>query len=337
MSTTPKSPFAASASAPGKGEIVLSLLPPKRPVLTTFSYQYPLKLVAPNFHTAPNDGHPVNIVFLLTYGGGIVGGDKISLSVSITTSTRLILVTQGSTKIFKSPTRDVISGQSLDVHIASNAALCYLPDPTQPFGESVYEQTQTFHVAPDGTSSVCVLDWVTEGRKARGESWSLWRWRGRNEVRQPVANSQTGEASEKLLLRDSVILTDDGLGHVNGLKDKTDDMGVFGTLILSGNVFKALGQYFLHEFSQIPRIGAKKWTIAEENEKLTPDQLERDRRQQQERIDGLLWTAANVRGLVLVKFGARDVEGARKWLSSMIRDEGSVEKHFGDQALFCLR
>ena len=337
MSAKPKSPFAASASEPGKGEIILSLLPPKRPVLTTFSYQYPLKLVAPNFHTAPNDGHPVNIVFLLTYGGGIVGGDKISLSVSIAASTRLILVTQGSTKIFKSPTRDVVSGQSLDIRIASDAALCYLPDPTQPFGESVYEQKQTFHVAPDGTSSVCVLDWVTEGRKARGESWSLWRWQGRNEVRQPITSSQAGKTSEKLLLRDSVILTDDGLGHVNGLKDKTDGMGIFGTLILSGNVFRGLGEYFLHEFSQIPRIGAKNWTIGEDTEIQIPDQLKRDHRQQQERADELLWTAANVRGLVLVKFGARDVEGARKWLSGMIRDEGSVEKYFGDQALFCLR
>ena len=336
MSTISSSPFGASTSLPGKGEIVISLLPPKKPVLTTFNYQYPLKLVAPKSHSAPSDDHPVSTVFLLTYGGGIVGGDKISLSVSLATATRLILVTQGSTKIFKSTTRDIVSGQTLDVRIAPHAALCYLPDPTQPFGESVYEQKQTFYVEPDGTSNLCVLDWVTEGRKARGESWNLWRWQGRNEVRQHPATAHP-EGPGKLLLRDSVILSDDAHGSINGLKDKTDNMGVFGTLIIAGNMFKGIGDYFMAEFSKIPRIGAKRWTAVEENEKQTPEQVKRDRRQQQERGDGLLWTAANVRGLVLVKFGARDLEGARRWLYDMITAEGSVEKFFGDQALFCLR
>jgi len=38
-----------------------------------------------------------------------------------------------------------------------------------------------------------------------------------------------------------------------------------------------------------------------------------------------------------VKFGARQVDGARQWLGDMIRQEGSVEKEFGHQALIGLR
>ena len=333
MPALPKSPFAASTSAPGKGEIVLEILPPQRPVLTTVNYQYPLKLVAPKSHTSPDGGHPVNVVFLLTYGGGLVGGDKISLSVTLTPASRLVLVTQGSTKIFKSPSREIVSRQGLDVKIAAHAALCYLPDPTQPFGESVYEQKQIFHLDPGGTSSLCVLDWVTEGRKARGESWSLWRWQGRNEVRE---FSEASKAPGRLLLRDSLIMTDDAFGHVTGLNAKADNLGVFGTLILSGNLFESLASYFMDEFNKTPRIGAKNWTTME-NKSNSIEDTERSQRQHQERADGVLWTAANVRGFGLVKFGAREVEGARRWLNSMISREGSVEKHFGEQALFCVR
>ena len=72
----PPSPFSVSTSVPGKGIIKLSLLPPSKQVLTGLSYQYPLKLIAPDPHNAPNEQQdPVTVVFILTYGGGLVGGD----------------------------------------------------------------------------------------------------------------------------------------------------------------------------------------------------------------------------------------------------------------------
>ncbi len=180
----PPSPFAVSTSVPGEGFIELSLLPLRKQVLKTLTYQYPLKLISPDPHWAPNEvKDPVTVVFLLTYGGGLVGGDRINLRVDIAEKTRLVLLTQGSTKIFKSTSRTVVSGQTLSVSVGNGAALCYLPDPTQPFGESVYEQCQTFCIDARGSSSLCVLDWVIEGRKARGESWTLHSWRGKNEVR----------------------------------------------------------------------------------------------------------------------------------------------------------
>jgi urease accessory protein len=332
----PKSPFSASTSVPGEGVIELSLLPPRKQVLTTLTYQYPLKLIAPDPHEAPNEAqHPVTVVFLLTYGGGLVGGDKINLHVQLADQTNLVLVTQGSTKIYKSPSRDVVSGQTLNVTFGKEAALCYLPDPTQPFGESVYEQRQTFHLDSKAGSSLCVLDWVTEGRKARGESWTLHSWKGRNEVRERVPG---GDGKGRLLVRDTVMLSDDPLaGQEQGLLEKTNGMGVFGTLILFGPVFKALAGHFLREFSSQPRIGGKNWSSEANETNKTPEESHRERRRHQEQAAGLLWTAANVRGFVLVKFGAIEADGARKWLGEMLRHEGSVEKEFGHQALFCLR
>ena len=82
MTALPKSPFAPSSATAGAGGLKLSLLPPGRQVLTTCTYQYPLKLVVPDPHHAHEDKH-VTVVFLLTYGGGLVGGDKIDLRVEL--------------------------------------------------------------------------------------------------------------------------------------------------------------------------------------------------------------------------------------------------------------
>ena len=333
----PPSPFAPTTSSPGSGRVLVASLPPGKQVLSTFTYQYPLKLIAPDPHVSPETAkHPVTVVFLLTYGGGLVGGDKISLDIVLTDYTRLVLLTQGSTKIFKSASRSVSSGQLLNVTVGRQASLCYLPDPTQPFGESVYEQRQTFYVDPGAGSSLCVLDWVSEGRRARCESWTLWSWKARNEFRQAGGD---GNGRDQLLLRDSVMLDDNsvGLARVSGLTAKTDGMGIFGTLILHGPTFKDLGDFFIEEFLNMPRIGAKDWS----SEKLQPTDLLlhefRQARQLLEKADSLLWTAARVRSFVVVKFGARETDGARTWLRTMIKHEGSVERQFGHQALLCLR
>src|ERR1700709_1836830 len=98
----PISPFAASSPAAGTGEIILNLLPPGRQVLQRCTYQYPLKLIAPDPHYSSEDKH-VTVAFLLTYGGGLVGGDQISLKAELQNGSKLILLTQGGTKIFKSP------------------------------------------------------------------------------------------------------------------------------------------------------------------------------------------------------------------------------------------
>ena len=316
----PKSPFADSSVLSGHGEIILSLLTSKRQVLTKCTYQYPLKLISPDPHEA--NEIPVTVAFLLTYGGGLIGGDKINVKISLAQSTRLVLLTQGSTKIFKSPRRDVISGQTLNVHIGNRASLCYLPDPTQPFGESVFDQRQNFFIHPD--SSLCMLDWVSEGRKARGESWDLWRWQGRNEIRDLETS--------RLILRDSVAL--DSIDHHTGLEEKTNHHGVLGTLILYGPVFAGLGDLIIAEFMSQPKIGNKSWK--EDHEKTTAER-EGELKQAMEKAEGLLWTAVRTRGCVLLKFGCRDVDGGRRWLRNLLKHEGTIERNFGHQALMCLR
>ncbi|KAK5167673.1 uncharacterized protein LTR77_007372 [Saxophila tyrrhenica] len=328
-------PFLSPKAHPGDGTIHLALLPPSTPRLRTLNYQYPLKLVSPAPSRAGDD--LVHTVYLLTYGGGLVAGDTIDLKVDVERKTKLVLLTQGSTKLFKSLDRDLVSKQCMTVNLDPGAALCYLPDPVQPFEQSCFEQQQIYNVTiptaeETQTGSLCVLDWVSNGRPANGENWSFFHYRSKNEV-----FLRQSDGKQRLLLRDSVLLDDredDG-----SIAARMDDLAVFGTLIIYGPFFRRLGQFFMDEFKALPRIGGRKWDSGSDSgeEEAGPHILRRLERQRREAEDRVLWSAADVRGCVVVKLGAREVEGGRKWLRDMLTEEGSVREQFGERALLCLR
>jgi urease accessory protein len=247
------------------------------------------------------------------------------------------MVTQGHTKIFKSPSRDVLTRQTLNVTIQNGASLCLLPDPVQPFEESVYRQSQLFHIADDG--SICLLDWVSAGRTARGEDWDFWSWRGRNEV---WATKEQG-GKPRLLLRDNVILESQSLDPKEStIKSKMNGLDIFGTLILRGPNVESVAAFFLAEFAAMPRIGARDFRsqdMKDTDSAIVLSHLEswRSSRLKKDMSDGILWSAAKVRGCTVVKFGARTVEGARVWIGGMLKEEGSIPKVFGEDAMMCVR
>jgi urease accessory protein len=327
------SPFPKSSSAPGEGHLVVQLLPKGISGLETITFQYPLKLISPS----PTAAQKSILVFLLTYGGGLVGGDQVQLQITIQPKAKLCIVTQGHTKVFKSASRDIVTRQKLNVAIGTSAAFCLLPDPVQPFEGSVYEQSQIFTLADN--ASICLLDWVSQGRFARGEDWDCYAWRGRNEVWTAGEDSQKG----RLVLRDNVFLEGNTPGQTSvSLKKRMQGLGLFGTLILKGAVMEPLAAFFMAEFAALPRIGARDFrseeAVAEDGKvKLSPQAAWRARRLKQEKADGILWSAAKVRSCIVVKFGARSVEGGRTWIGSIIREEGSIERVFGDDALMCVR
>ncbi|KAF2797541.1 UreD-domain-containing protein [Melanomma pulvis-pyrius CBS 109.77] len=335
------SPFAKAASKPGHGSIVVALLPPDTPVLRTLSYQYPLKLVAPD--PLPPSGHDdkdgstapslVHTVFLLTYGGGIVAGDSIDLAVRLETGTRLVLLTQGSTKIFKTADPSMVSIQKMTVTVAPNSALVYLPDPVQPFAQTAFSQSQIYNLENE-EGSLCVCDWVTSGRSARGENWDIYEYKSRNEV-WTSGDKAKGIKETRLLLRDNMILDKHGQTGIP-LAERMDGYSVFGTLIIRGTVFAHLSKFFVDEFEALPRIGGRDWGDSVSPD-LTPKEQRRLDRQQREKTNGVVWSAANVRGFVLVKFASREVEGSRNWLRDMIREEGSILGAFGERAVLCLK
>lgn len=338
----PTNPFDASGSRPGEGIISLSVLPPATAALDKLSYQYPLKLIAPVplvISTRHGDDeedrinekdHLVHTVFLLTYGGGLVAGDKVALSITLAASTRLVLLTQGSTKIFKSPNASTVTHQHMTVDVGNCAALCYLPDPVQPFEASAFEQRQIYNVT-GREANLCVCDWVCEGRTARGEKWSFRNYTSRNEVwlARPCEK-------RRLLLRDNVFLDSEHIANED-VPHRMEELGIFGTLILCGPIFASLAAFFLAEFKLLPRIGSRQWDAETDGEERSTEEQLRALRLLREANDGVYWTVAETRGFTVVKFGAREVEGAKRWLRAMLRAEGSVERELGERALLCLR
>ncbi|KAF2671793.1 UreD-domain-containing protein [Microthyrium microscopicum] len=314
----------------GRGTVHLTSSPSQFRALT---YAYPLKLISPDAEVHAN--RSIHTLFLLTYGGGLVAGDAIDLNITLDAKTFLVLLTQGSTKIFKTPDPQILSIQKATISINDGAGLVYLPDPVQPFAESSFEQSQMYYLnGPQ--ANLCVCDWVCCGRAARGEMWEFWRYGSRNEI----WDVSQGEDKKRLLLRDNLILDHKRgvIASASSIARRVDDHGVFGTLILRGPMFEGLGAFFLEEFEKMPRIGEKKWD-GEDVPKDKVGSLEDKRRHRLKRGegDGLLWTAANIRGFVMVKFAAREVEGAKHWLKAILHDEGSIESQFGERSLLCLK
>jgi hypothetical protein len=276
------------------------------------------------------------LVFLLSYGGGLVGGDNVNIDIEVQSCAKLSIVTQGHTKIFTSPTPDVVTTQTLNVRIERGAALCLLPDPVQPFEGSNFEQKQVFKL--DGDASLCLLDWVTQGRTARGEDWSFVRWVGRNEV---WARADQSMDSYRLLTRDTILLdTKQEQLHHKSVRESMHGLSLFGTLLLRGPTVKQLGDFFLMEFEALPRIGARDFRTVEdrisEESTWTPRQVWRAQRIASEERNKITWSAANVRGCVIVKFGAATVEAGKVWIGAMLDEEGSLAGHFGNHALMCV-
>jgi len=254
--------------------------------------------------------------------------------------------------VFKSANPDIVTRQTMTFNIQDEAAICLLPDPVQPFKDSVYEQVQIFSVAE--TASVCLLDWVTQGRSARGENWDFVRWYGRNEIWRAGSSSGSGSggsdgkgkgsgnSKDRLLVRDAVKLDgQDQLLAGKALQEVMHQQAVFGTLILRGRLMTSLADFFLSEFAALPRLGARGFKsskpLAAQGSPEAELEAWRAQRLVAEKENGILWCAASVRGCVVVKFSAVSVEGGRIWVGSMITKEGSITANFGEEALFCVQ
>ncbi|KAI5840309.1 UreD urease accessory protein-domain-containing protein [Morchella snyderi] len=298
--------------SPGDGHIHARLLPPSRHVLPSLEFVYPLKLIASSPPAAP-----YLTVFLLSYGGGLVSNDRINLTVLVEAHAKLCLLTQadqskGSTKIFKRKHPTHHTTQSLTLTLHPSSALLLLPDPVQPFADSHYSQRQTVllpaaeaEAAAGAGASFVLLDWVSEGRTARGERWQLARFESRTEI--------YSAAGGRLLLRDAVVLDGGVVGgeeEGDGLCARMDGLGCVATLIVGGPRFAALGAWVVRRYGDEPR-GGRRWQV--------------------------LWTATAVRGFVVVKVGGGRVEEVRGFLGGLLEEEGSVVREFGAEALRCLQ
>lgn len=316
--------------APGLGYVCAKSFGPDSSKVSALSSTYPVRLISPS----SQPGERAVLVFILNHGGGLVAGDEIDLRAEVLCNARLGLLTQGSTKIYKSLPGAGCTTQTLRVTVGAGAGLVVLPDPVQPFRDSVYKQDQSFEIDPL-SSSILLLDWVSEGRSAHGERWSLTEWKGRNEIWSLPTQIDGEERMERrLLLRDNIMLYEKSPMLTQSLEGRMEELGVFGTLIIRGPLFEGLGKLFLDQYARQPRIGVKKWSTGPG---AVCSEDEEDGTAPGNTSGSLMWTATSVRGFVVVRFGTATVEHARHWLRDMLTSDGTVEKEFGKRYLFCLQ
>jgi urease accessory protein len=142
-----------------------------RTVLTTALAHSPLRLLTPRNH-----GHAA-WVFLASFGGGLVDGDHLRVTVDVHEGAFAMLGTQASTKVYRSPAG---CAQSIDARVGAGGSLAILPDPVVCFAGARYAQET--RIALDASASALVFDAYTAGRSARGERWDFDRYASRTSI-----------------------------------------------------------------------------------------------------------------------------------------------------------
>ncbi|KAI4351145.1 hypothetical protein L6164_005528 [Bauhinia variegata] len=139
--------------------------------------KYPLKFIIPR--KVGSSKTDAVWIYMLTYGGGVVSGDRISCKLSVGDACTAVLTTQASTKVYKSM-GSKCSEQILEARVGSNALLAIIPDPVTCFSTARYSQKQVFNVSKD--SSLVIVDWITSGRHERGEKWDFDLYKSTNNI-----------------------------------------------------------------------------------------------------------------------------------------------------------
>ncbi|KAI5123561.1 hypothetical protein M0805_003380 [Coniferiporia weirii] len=291
-------------NATGTGRIALALHG-RQAVFSELSYRYPLKLLSPRVHEPS-----VAIAYVLTYGGGLVGGDRIHLQVQVASGAALLLLTQGSTKVFKlrpgvrlakrAPSAKIdVYGlstvQKLDVSVQKDGLLLLLPDPVTCFSGAAYNQVQTFRL--EEGASVALLDWVTSGRMSRGEEWQFLRYYSINEV----------WLERKRIARDALLLEEDDRvgGAQRLLKDRMGPYSCYATLFLCGPKVQELVDCLFASYHEI-----SVYQLASPAE--------------------LIWSMSKIEGGCVVRIAGKETETVKKWISERL---GGLAEHVGIDVL----
>lgn len=124
-------------------------------------------------------GDPAAIVSILNPTGGLVGGDRLDIDVTVGESAHACLTTPSATKVYRAT--GAPAEQHVRLRVADGALVEWVPDHTIPFAGAAFRQTIAVDVAGEGT--VIVVDAYAAGRVARGESWRFARLDSRLSIR----------------------------------------------------------------------------------------------------------------------------------------------------------
>ena len=155
------------SARPGTGFLDVARVERRSVVRRAFATS-PLRLLTPKNHGT------AAWVYTSSYGGGLVGGDDLRLTVKVGREASVFLSSQASTKVYRSQAR---ASLRLDAEVAAGGQLIVWPDPVVCFAGSTYRQEQ--RVALDAEAGLILVDTLSSGRRASGERWQFAEYASR--------------------------------------------------------------------------------------------------------------------------------------------------------------
>lgn len=126
----------------------------------------PLQVLAP---MALDD--PAAVMSILNPTGGLVGGDRLTITVDVGPGAHACLTTPSATKVYR--TAKAVAEHDVHLRLAAGAVLEWVPDHTIPFRGSALRQR--LRVDMGQGARLILVDAFAAGRIARGEAWQF-RW-----------------------------------------------------------------------------------------------------------------------------------------------------------------
>ena len=164
---------------------------------------------------------------LLHTAGGLVGGDRLSITATLAPGSRALLTSVAAQKVYGSVGRlrrapaGAWAEQHLHLRLEAGADLEWLPQELVLFADGLFHQQARVELAPG--ASWLGVEVVRLGRTAAGEGLGAGRWRSDLEIRRRDA----GGAAARWELVDRLELGGEGLSGEHGMGGEP----VFGSLV----------------------------------------------------------------------------------------------------------
>src|SRR5262249_57432289 len=101
--------------------------------------------------------------------GGLVGGDHLSIELSVGTKAHALISSPSANRVYRSLSKDAV--QEVHLTVEPGGVLEWVPEHTIPFAGSRFQQTIDVKLAAGAT--LILWDAVASGRIARGERWKF--------------------------------------------------------------------------------------------------------------------------------------------------------------------
>lgn len=135
-----------------------------------------------------------SLVHLHTVSGGVLGGDRLELTVTVGTEARVQVTTTSATRLYRSREGASSAFQSNTIKLHEGSLLEYLPDPLIPFAGSRYRQETHITLAKD--AGLFWWEVIAPGREARGELFAFDQLRLHTDI----------VAEDRLIVRERALL-----------------------------------------------------------------------------------------------------------------------------------